>query len=160
MNWYFIFYLIAMINNFSNTFLTLWIIAAVVLTVTSIVWIFNEESIESDGRKIGHEIRDKTKMIMKIALPVFVVFISLYLFTPNRNSMLLIVSGGSVGEFIRADTNAQKIPSEIFEYLRGELKIQFDNKKIQDLKEDLSFYSKEQLIEELSNHKKKEFLEE
>ena len=35
--------------------------------------------------------------------------------------MILIVAGGSVGQFIANDENAQKLPSEVFQYLRKEV---------------------------------------
>ena len=43
------------------------------------------------------------------------------MFTPNRQDMLLIIAGGSVGEFVTSDENAKEIPSDVARFLRKEI---------------------------------------
>lgn len=150
MSWYAIFYLIAMIDNMSTAMLVFWIVAGVLSTLSFFIWTGSEPGTREGDFWITRSIR-----IMKIFIPVFIVFITFYLFTPDRNSLMLIVAGGVVGEYLAADTNAREVPSEIFELLRAEInkEIKLIDKEI--IEDELSGMTPQQIRQELIEFKSK-----
>ena len=75
-----------------------------------------------------------------------------YVLIPSRKDAIMIVAGGSIGEFMTTDTTAKQIPHDVMVFVSSELKkaaaeakveiTGLTEKKLEDL-------SKEELIEKL-----------
>jgi hypothetical protein len=163
--WYFIFYLIAMAENLSVAFLTLWIIAGIIAVVAFLFWTFRPDEGDPDDKNVstseeeGRMIGQRSRKLMRIFVPMFAIFLTLYLFIPNRNSLILIVAGGTVGQFLEEDENAREIPSEIFNLLKMEIQQEIQEIKTETVKDELEEMTTEELKEELLRLKKEKIEE-
>ena len=161
MSWYWIFYLIAMADNLSVAFLTLWIIAGILSVIAMLFWIFRgneggpDDETYSNSEEEAQMIGKRSTRLMKVFIPLFTIFLTLYLFMPNRNNLILIVAGGSVGQFLADDENAREIPHEIFELLRLELRQEIDEIKQINIKEEVQEMTTEEMKKELIRLKAK-----
>jgi hypothetical protein len=117
MNWYIVFYLFSLADKISSISGTLAIITSICLAVTLFVGLF--------GTDINNGWKSNDWKIWRKFLFIFIItgsfFSSVYMFTPNRQDMLLIIAGGSVGEFVTSDENAKEIPSDVARFLRKEI---------------------------------------
>lgn len=73
---------------------------------------------ETDENKRDLAIQRKWVMFSTI---FFVMFWMLYIMTPTKKDMLLIIAGGSVGEFVANDSSAKKLPADITRFLHAEI---------------------------------------
>ena len=152
MSWYTIFYLLSIIQNLKNASAIIWGISLAAWIVFTIVWMHNRHEVAYyEKKEDSYEfqwVRMSSRLI-KIFLPVFLVFLTIFIFTPNRNGILLIVAGGSVGEFITSNEDAKQIPAEITNWLKLELEHEIQEFKEIPVKETVKSMTKEQLQEEL-----------
>ena len=157
MNWYSIFYWLTVANNFKQFFIVAIAISSVMAAGGLIAFIAgrNDNDFKStDTAKQG-------KKWLWYSFPFMLFFWFLYIATPSKNDTLLIIAGGSVGNFITSDTNAKQLPADVMQFLRIKLKdemltasdevkkqfqIQSPKEKFMDKVKDLS---KEQIIEYL-----------
>lgn len=115
MNWYIVFYLFSLADKISSISGTLATIASICLIITLFVGVHGKENYwDSVQWKIWRKY-----LFTFIITSSF--FSSVYMFTPNRQDMLLIIAGGSVGEFVTSDENAKEIPSDVARFLRKEI---------------------------------------
>jgi hypothetical protein len=117
MNWYFVFYLFSLADKISSVSGALAIITAFCLALTLFIGLIGtnpHDGFKTEGWKIWRKF-----------LFTFIItgsfFSSVYMFTPDREDMLLIIAGGSVGEFVASDENVKQIPSDITRFLRKEI---------------------------------------
>lgn len=54
--------------------------------------------------------------------PFMLLFLSLWVFTPNKRDALLIVAGGQTLNFLTTDSTAKQIPHELSSFILTELK--------------------------------------
>ena len=115
MNWYIVFYLFSLADKISSISGTLATIASICLIITLFVGVHGKENYwDSVQWKIWRKY-----LFTFIITSSF--FSSVYMFTPNRQDMLLIIAGGSVGEVVTSDENAKEIPSDVARFLRKEI---------------------------------------
>lgn len=159
MNWYSIFYLMSVADGVST--FAVWI--AVIATITFLITSLLKMPADSGDRMNDTQKKNNSRLwITSLLLMIFFWFT--FILIPSRKDMILIVAGGSVGQFIANDENAQKLPSEVFQYLRKEvleatadLDIDVANavKKelgVESAKDKLMKKSKEELIELLESN--------
>ena len=113
MNWYFIFYLFSLVPKILTVFGVLAIITCLVLGVVLISLFF-----ESDWEK---EDWGNWRKWFFWFLPLSFLSLTLWTFTPSREDMVLIVTGGSIGAYVESDTNLREIPYELTQFLRDEI---------------------------------------
>lgn len=158
MNWYKIFYLFSLADKISGTMLTFAIVsisAFVVMLIWLIVGNIEDSSFEVNTWKIWR------KWFWRSILSSL-IFWTIWALVPNRTDMLLIIAGGSVGEFITHDSSSRAIPKDITLFLHRELQnqigdigedtkrqlgLQTPKEKVLDKFKDLT---KEQIIQYLS----------
>jgi len=54
--------------------------------------------------------------------PLMLLFLSLWIFTPNKRDALLIIAGGTTLDYLANDTIAKQIPRELSTFVISELK--------------------------------------
>lgn len=114
MSWYKVFYLFSLADKISGVSFYVSFVTGIVLSICLLIWV-----LPLDGE-------DKTKwtiipgLIKRLWLP-FLFFLTCWTFIPNRKDMTLIVAGGSVGQYIMSDENAQAIPQDMTRFLRKEI---------------------------------------
>lgn len=170
MNWYTIFYLMSVADNLSTFAIWIAVLSTLTFVITLILRIPNFDdnglvSEEDDGEEEYKNWISKLNLILKHSIVYLIIFWSIYILIPSRKDMILIVAGGTVGQFISNDENAKKLPSEVFQYLRKEVleatadldeTVANEIKKelgIKNEKEKLMELSKEELIQMLSKEK-------
>jgi len=128
MNWYQIFYLFSIVDNLGTFFG--WMVAVFTL-ITLVSWIvfiiyksnangiFDDEKKEEDAEN-KRDLAIQRKWVM-FSTTFFIIFWLLYIITPTKKDMLLIIAGGSVGEFVANDSSAQKLPADITRFLHAEI---------------------------------------
>jgi hypothetical protein len=112
MNWYTVFYLFSLSDKISDTMFTLSVLASIISGISLCIWCI--------GQVDGDEF-NKARRWFLTTFPIAFIAWSLWAFIPDRNDMLLIVAGGSVGEFITNDENAKELPTDITRFLRKEI---------------------------------------
>ena len=147
MNLYQLFYLVSIADKLNMVFEVFYIIAAIVTVVAFVFWLFWEG--DSDERVT-------VKRLQQIFLSIFLVNLILFIGTPTKKDLILIVAAGSVGEFVLNDDNAKEIPAEIFELLRKEILSQINEIDTDVAKDKFQKLTKEQLIQELVDQQPKE----
>lgn len=120
MSWYTVFYFFSLADKISHVTGIFASISGVILGFTIITWIFNRDAdnLKHDFTTISAKIWRTFFWTSSIA---FFINIFLWTFIPDRKDMLVIIAGGSVGEFISGDKNAQAIPHDITRFLRKEI---------------------------------------
>lgn len=129
MNWYKIFYLFSIVDNLGTFFgwmVTIFTILFVISWIMLIIYkcfangfpdeLGNKKENDDDKRSLA--IHRKWVWYSTI---FFVIFWLLYIATPTKKDMLLIIAGGSVGEFVANDSSAQKLPADITRFLHAEI---------------------------------------
>jgi len=118
MNWYTIFYWLTVADNFKAFFVTFIVITMIGAIIAGFCWLIGRD--ESDWTDVSNTGRAGKKIFLYF-FPFVILFWFLYLFTPSKSDTLLIIAGGSVGNFITNDTNSRAIPADITKFLRIKL---------------------------------------
>lgn len=121
MNWYTIFYWLTVADNFKAFFVTFIVITMAGAIIAGLCWMMGRE--ESDWTNLSNMGRAGKKIFLYF-FPFVILFWFLYLFTPSKSDTLLIIAGGSVGNFITSDSNSMAIPADITKFLRIKLQEQ------------------------------------
>jgi hypothetical protein len=155
MNWYNIFYWVTVADGvkdffdwFSNFFSVIAIISGIILAIfVAGIGIGSA----SDGVD-GFENDSENRYWLNFWRKTFIWFTILacitwagYVFTPSKKDALIIIAGGSVGQFITSDSSAKQIPSEITNLLKNKIK-ELNEYSIVGNKDTLSNLTKEELI--------------
>lgn len=159
--WYRIFYFLSVAENINILLMWLIGISMVAFIIFTIIFFanVNGKSDEDSEEAVSKTFRYWWKRSAWICLFAWIFFVLL----PSKQDCLMIIAGGSVGEFIQSDTIVQKIPSDITKFLhmslqkeikeldaetRKELGIEIKEKSFKEKAADLT---KEQLIELIEN---------
>lgn len=148
MNYKSVFYWLTVADNAKVLFLTLGIIFGIIVGVSTFAYLFSSYSESSGGQT--EDDKDNQKMARKWmwwSYPFAILFIGLWVFTPNKKDALLIVAGGETLNFLTTDSTAKTIPHELSNFVVTELK-----NMAQDAKVNLNIQSqKEKILEEAKN---------
>lgn len=145
MNWYTVFYWISVADNVKFVTAALSVSLGIYVAIASVaaLGIFDNDNFKEWS--IGSR---KVFYIFSIA---FFINIFLWAFIPNKRDALIIVAGGTVGNFIASDSSMKQMPSEVTALLRQKIKEEMDEFKTEAIVEDLKGKTKEELIEILKN---------
>lgn len=117
MNWYTIFYLFSVASGLLTFAGWLAGLGTISIIICFMLYFFSLD---------GNNFRDKTEQIAykKIwrnwlwrAIIGATIGWAMIIFIPSKKDMLMIIAGGTVGNFLTSDTSAKKIPSDITQYL-------------------------------------------
>lgn len=87
--------------------------------------------------------------------PLMILFLSLWVFTPNKRDALLIVAGGETMNFLTTDESAKEIPHELTSFVVTELK-----NMAKDAEVDLNIKNeKQKILDEVKNMSATEVIE-
>jgi hypothetical protein len=122
-NWYKLIYWITVAERVQTFILTVAISATIIFTIASLVYWYhkvssvsshyNTEENKTFAKWAGH--------IVKIFLPIAVIFWILEIAVPDKSDTVLILAGGAVGQFIQSDSASQKIPADISNFLHEKI---------------------------------------
>lgn len=147
MNWYSVFYWLTVsdgvkefLDTASNWFCFFTVIFGIIMIVAMIA-----KSVVVDDQNLKDEAEEKVNPRMrawefarKSSFRLFYPFLFItlitwvgYVMVPSKKDCLMIIAGGSVGNFITTDSSAKQLPSDITKFLHLSLK-----KEISELNED------------------------
>lgn len=175
MNWYSVFYWLTVsdgVKRFfdvaSNWFTFFTIIFFIIAIVTSIgkAYAIDEENLKTQEEEKKNPNFRSWELAKKYAMKFFYTFLILwlftwlgYVFTPSKKDCLLIIAGGSVGNFITSDSSASKIPSDITSYLHLSLKKEISQLTAEERTELGMQTPKERLLDKVQKLSKEELID-
>lgn len=131
MNWYSIFYALTVsdgVKSFfdvaSNIFTWMTVIlflAMIILTIAKSISITDEKLKSDEEEKLNPTIRgiEKARLYSRnFFYPMLALSLLTWLgwvMTPTKKDCVMIIAGGTIGNFLQSDTNARKIPGELME---------------------------------------------
>lgn len=113
MNYTELFYWLVVANNARVFFLVFIVIFGLISFISTIAYFINHDA-PSD--------QSMSRKWMWWSYPFTMLFWGLFIFTPSKKDVLLIVAGGQTLNFLTNDTTAQKIPSDVLNFVSIELK--------------------------------------
>ena len=151
MNWYKVFYLLSIADKVSGVMLALVIVTGI-YTIVASVWALGL------GDNPWKDWGTGAKRVYYIWTTTFFLSLILFTFLPSKKDCILIIAGGSVGNFITTDSSSLAIPADITKYLHVAL-----NREISDLdtefKKDMGMLTKkEEFIEKVKSLSKEEVI--
>ncbi len=118
-NWYKIFYWLTVADNFKSLFITLIVIFMIICVIATFWFVFDRET-NTLKATLGAE---RAKRWMWWSYPLCILFWALYIATPSKSDTLLIIAGGSVGNFVTSDSSSRQIPAGYFRHQNAKRKI-------------------------------------
>jgi hypothetical protein len=169
MNWYEIFYWVTVADNIkdffdtsSNIFTWFAVIGFIVFILvslfTSIEVSKNPESDDSKALKLA---KKASAGFFYTSLVISLITWFGYMACPSKKDALIIIAGGTVGNFITSDSSAKAIPAEAMLLLRSKIKSEINELNLdgaigdgtQKTVDTLSTKTKEELLEIIKNKK-------
>lgn len=159
MSWYWIFYLLSVVDNLRIVMEVTWIISMLLSIAFTIIFLVNKHNIvegyQSDKDKYTLWVTI-SKRVMKIFITLFITMLLVYIFTPSRTGILMIVAGGAVGEFVVNNEDAKELPAELTSWFRAELQQEVQEIKNIPIKKSIEKLTKQELQEQLLKYKEDE----
>lgn len=169
-NWYQIFYWFTIGDNV-KTILGPTAVIFGILSLVSVIGFFISLSYKSENIVKGTEEEQTTlyrewnvwnrgwKKSLNIAVIIFFMSSLFWVFIPSKKEALLIIAGGSVGNFLTTDSSAKALPSDLTRYLHIMMKNEIDNMG-SDTKKELGLQTeKERYLEKIGNLTKEQIIE-
>lgn len=140
-----VFYWLTVADNAKDLFQVLGIIFGIIAGVSLFFYFFNSHT-DNVGKQTDKD-KENQKMSRKWfwwSSPFAILFISLWVLTPNKKDALLIIAGGETLNFLTTDSSSKQIPHELTTFVVTELK-----NMAQDAKVNLNIQSqKEKILDE------------
>jgi len=114
MNWYSIFYWLTVADNMKSFMIVMLIIFTLVCVIATICYCLSGMEGEKENQAMARK-------WMWRCYPFAILFWSMFILTPNKQDTLLIIAGGSVGNFVTSDSSSRAIPSDITKFLHIKL---------------------------------------
>lgn len=156
-NWYKIFYWMTVADNATTLFCWMAALGTIFFVIMSII----RGATSSDdywssadnlkGRRWYHR-------FWYTSLVIGLLGWSLYVLTPSKKDMIVIIAGGSIGNFVTTDSSAKAIPAELTKYVRNYLKKETSDMDIETKKELGLATPKETLIDKIKDPSKEEII--
>ena len=156
MNYTKLFYWLTVADNAKTFFGWSAILFTLIFAIVTIVrfYVSIDSTIDADK-----DFYNKCNKWTWYSTPFMLLFLSLWIFTPNKRDALLIVAGGSTMNFLTQDSTAKQLPHELSSYLVTEIKNMAEETKLElninDNKQKIINEAKqltgEQLIEKLKS---------
>lgn len=133
MNWYSIFYWFSVVDNISHFALAVAILFTLVGFMAFLFKVFTDP----DGHyPKGKIVIPRAKSVFRWCVCIAPLAWIMWLLLPTKKQMLMIVAGGTVGNFIQGDSSIRALPADVTKYLHLSMKREI---------EDLSSETKEEL---------------
>lgn len=177
MNWYKVFYWLTVsdgvkdaLDTFSNIFTFFAIIFGLWYAICIIIILSNDlgsEEVKFDSEKDQKAWLNYRKWSGRTFWFTFTLTLCLWIgwaMTPTKKDCLMIIAGGSIGNFISNDSNVTKIPGDITKFLhlslRNEIKdLELPKNEKQSLTKDLGIKTeKEEFADKLKALSKEELI--
>lgn len=159
MNWYWIFYLLTIVENFTTALLATWIVAMLSAVTFFVVWLTNKHNVIEgyEKHKNGYILWEKLGYkIFKNSLIIFITTLMLFLFIPSRTGVMLIIAGGAIGEFVTSNEDVKEIPAELATWFKAQIEVEVQELRNLPIKESIKDMTREELQKELLEIKIKE----
>ncbi len=148
MNYYSLFYWLSVGDKLSTLFAWSCFFSTFLFLIFNAHTIFTKDSLRGDSWFLSVK---KLSYFTWVWMPLSWL---LYIGTPTKKEALLIIGGGAIGNFITQDSSAQKLPSDVINFLRVQIqqathetiKELSSTKKVEDM-------TKEELLEYIKNQK-------
>jgi hypothetical protein len=151
-NWYQVFYWMSIADNVKLIFGTLSIILGVYFVGAVVAALGAFEDSFSNWES-------GPKRVFYIFTSMLFLSLTLWTFTPSKKNMMLIVAGGSIGNFVSNDSSSRAIPAELTKYVRNYLKKESEDLNY-ETKEDLGIETpKENLLNKVKDLTKEQMIE-
>jgi hypothetical protein len=167
MNWYTLFYLMSVADSLKSFFATSSTIFTILALLSGVAFVITRIAYSAEVGKYGD--KDKDAQGLRIASTtvgrLFYTMLTLCLLTwfgyvalPSKKDALIIIAGGTVGNFIQNDSSASKVPSEVMNLLRSKIRSEITELELQTIAEKaqidtLETKTKEELIQLIQNKK-------
>lgn len=163
MNLYHLFYWITVAERVQTFLHVLAVLFTILIGANIIFYLVAKFSYINNIRDNYNYTMRSNRLYIKWAKRIFLVFIPLtsllwilFIAVPSKSDSILIVAGGTVGEFVKSDSSAKKIPADITNFLHekiGELTREakldvFPTKQDETMKK-LEGMTKEQILEQI-----------
>jgi hypothetical protein len=140
-------------DNVKTVMLTLWIIFGVYFGIATFVALGGGEK----NTSYKNWLPGQRKIYFLFSL-IFFFCIVLWTFTPSKKDCMLIIAGGSVGNFITSDSSSRALPADLTRYLHLKL-----NSELNDLgsetRKELGLQSKkEETLDKLKDFTREELI--
>jgi hypothetical protein len=112
-----LFYWLTVADNAKTFFGIFAIFFTIVFIITQFVRIFSTMNDQPD-----EPFYTKCNKWTWYSTPLMLLFLSLWIFTPNKRDALLIIAGGQTLDFLTTDESAKQIPHELSNFVVTELK--------------------------------------
>lgn len=133
MNWYSVFYWVTVADSVKSVLTVLSIIFGV-FSVLAGIGVFvsqynmgaeastgSEANETSDFKIWSYWTKTWRRTLTLVLIPTIIMLLS-NVFIPSKKDSLIIIAGGTVGNFITKDTSARQIPAEVMNLLRTKIK--------------------------------------
>lgn len=170
MNWYNIFYWVTVADNIksffdttSNIFTWLAVLSFIVYIILSIVHSVETNSdSESDNTKAWGIAKNAFRGVFYTTLALSLITWFGYMACPSKKDALIIIAGGTVGNFITSDSSSKAIPAEAMLLLRDKIRSEIREVNLQNLVDEkvaeqvdtLAGKTKEELLQIIKEAKK------
>lgn len=160
MNWYSVFYWISVADNVSMflqviavIFMIFFIFSAIGFFVSANAKAENSYNQEREDYKQWSVWHTAWKRVFQWSLIISLTMGTLWVFIPSKKNCLLIVTGGTVGNFIASDSSAKAIPAEAMNLLREKIRQEVEEIKNPLSSQNLQDMTKDELIKLLKEKK-------
>lgn len=144
MNFYRLFYLMSIADRLSSTLL-IFSIVVIIFTIILLVFKLCAKDNSDEGKFF------KKFVFFKWTILSFFLLLS-YILIPSKKDCILIIAGGSIGEFVASDSTSRQIPHDVINFVSLELKKAAEEAKVEIkglTEKKLEDMSKEELLEKL-----------
>lgn len=143
-DWYKVFYWLTVADNAKTFFMTFVVIFTAVSAISTFCYLAN-----MDDTNDNRESQAMARKWMWWSYPFMILFWSLYVFTPSKRDALIIIAGGTVGNFVTRDSSTRAIPAEAMQLLRARIKEEIADASLDQFLDNdtLKNKTKEELIE-------------
>lgn len=174
MNWYKVFYWLTVSDGvkdffdiFSNIFTwfaVIFFILVIIFTIGKANSIYEEDMENNEDEKKNPTVRS-WEFGRKYSFLLFYIMLGLslltwigYVATPTKKDCLMIIAGGTVGNFLQSDSTAKQLPSDLTKYLHLSLQSEIKNLS-EDARKELGIKTKEEeYLDKLKTMSKEELI--
>lgn len=146
------FYWLTVADNAKTLFFTISILFGAVVVISTICYFIFASDFQDEDDKRSQKMSRKW---IWWSSPFCILFLSLWVFTPNKKDALLIIGGGETLNFLTTDSTAKQIPHELSSFILTELKNMGKDAKVNLYIES----QKEKILDEAKNMSANEIID-
>lgn len=132
MNYTKLFYWLTVADNAKTLFIWFSIIFGIIVLLSTVGYLIYTPTDSVKGQtESDKEGQRMSRKWMWWSYPFFILFISLYTFTPSKKDALLIVAGGQTLNYLSSDSTAKQIPHEFLNFIKVNLQNMAQDAKVE-----------------------------